>query len=61
MANGKVKVTLVKSPIGTKRAHRACVKGLGLKRLHESVELTDTPEVRGMIQRIRYLLRLDPV
>lgn len=61
MANGKVKVTLVKSPIGTKRAHRACVKGLGLKRLRDSVELTDTPEVRGMIQRIRYLLRLDPV
>lgn len=53
----KVKVTLVKSIIGTNEKHRACVRGLGLRRLNQSVELEDTPAVRGMINKVYYLLK----
>jgi large subunit ribosomal protein L30 len=57
-SSGKmIKVTLVKSPIGTRPAHRATVRGLGLRRVNSSVELMDTPEVRGMINRIFYLVK----
>ena len=55
----KVKVTLVKSPIGTLEAHRACVRGLGLRRLNQTVEVDDTPAVRGMIRRIDYLVKCE--
>jgi large subunit ribosomal protein L30 len=51
-----IKVTLVKSVIGTKQSHRACVRGLGLKRIRHTVEVIDTPEVRGMIARVYYLV-----
>ena len=54
-----LKVTLVKSTIGTLAAHRACVRGLGLRRLHDSVEVQDTPAIRGMINKVRYLLKLE--
>lgn len=57
----KIKVTLVKSPIGTKRNHRACVRGLGLRRLHQSVVLEDNPAVRGMINRVNYLVKSEVV
>lgn len=53
----KIKVTLVKSVIGTKPAHRACVRGLGLRRLNHTVEVADTPAIRGMINRVSYLLK----
>lgn len=59
MADKKIKVTLVKSVIGTKQAHRATVRGLGLRRLHHTVQVADTPEVRGMIRSINYLLRVE--
>jgi large subunit ribosomal protein L30 len=55
----KVKVTLVKSIIGTKQTHRACVRGLGLRRLNHSVELEDTTAVRGMINKVSYLLKCE--
>ena len=56
-ANGrKVKVTLVKSFASTREDHRATVRGLGLKRIRDSVELDDTPAVRGMINKVRYLV-----
>jgi large subunit ribosomal protein L30 len=55
----KLKVTLVKSPIACKQTHRQTVRGLGLRRLHQTVELEDTPAVRGMIQRVSYLVRLE--
>jgi large subunit ribosomal protein L30 len=55
----KVKVTLVRSTIGTKRPHRACVRGMGLTKLHQSVELPDTPETRGMIARVAYLVKCE--
>lgn len=57
MSDKKIKVTLVKSVIGTKQSHRATVKGLGLRHLHHSVELQDTPAVRGMINKVSYLLK----
>lgn len=60
-AKGKIKVTLVKSPIGTKQTHRACLRGLGLRRLHQSVILEDTPAIRGMIHRVNYLVRSEVI
>ncbi len=60
-AKGKIRVTLVKSPIGTKRSHRDCVRGLGLRRMHQSVVLEDTPAVRGMIQQVNYLVKSEVV
>jgi len=53
----KIKVTLVKSVIGTMGSHRACVRGLGLRRMHHTVEVEDTPAVRGMINKVSYLLK----
>jgi len=58
-ANKTVKVTLVKSVSGCKESHRATVRGLGLRRLHQTVQLLDTPAVRGMINRVNYLVRCD--
>ncbi len=57
MAEKKVKVTLVKGLMGTKQDHRATVRGLGLKRRNHTVELVDTPAVRGMINKVAYLLK----
>jgi large subunit ribosomal protein L30 len=54
-----IKVTLVRSPINTRASHRATVRGLGLRRLRHTVELEDTPAVRGMINKVGYLLRLE--
>ncbi len=55
----KIKVTLVKSPIGTIKSHRECVRGLGLRRLNHTVELEDTPAVRGMINKVSYLVKCE--
>ena len=52
----KISVTLVKSDAGGLKSHQACVKGLGLRRMHHTVEVLDTPENRGMINKVRYLL-----
>ena len=57
MADKKIKVALVKSLIGTKQSHRATVRGLGLRRLNSSAELQDTPAVRGMINKVSYLVK----
>jgi large subunit ribosomal protein L30 len=59
MSEKKVKVTLVKSVIGTKQSHRATVRGLGLRRISHTVELVDTPEVRGMINKVSYLVKCE--
>jgi len=60
MAKAKtVKVTLVKSKYGRLKNHKACVAGLGLRRMHQTVEVVDTPENRGMINKISYLLRVE--
>ena len=54
-----VKVTLIKSLIGTKQDHRATVRGLGLRRLNSSSVLVLTPSVTGMINKVRYLLKIE--
>ncbi|MFM9881133.1 MAG: 50S ribosomal protein L30 [Burkholderiaceae bacterium] len=53
-----VKVQLVRSPIGCKETHRATVRGLGLRKIRSISELEDTPAVRGMINKISYLVRV---
>ena len=53
-----VTVKLVRSPIGTRVDHRATVRGLGLRKIRSVSELVDTPEVRGMINKISYLVRV---
>jgi large subunit ribosomal protein L30 len=55
----QIKVTLVRSPIGYQPKHRECVRGLGLKRMHQTVVLEDTPSVRGMVNKIYYMVRVD--
>lgn len=54
-----VKVTLVKSPIGKLPRHKLCLQGLGLRRIRQSVEVEDTPAVRGMINKIDYMLAVE--
>ena len=55
----KIRVRLVKSTNGCKQGHRDTVRGLGLKRINQVSELADTPEVRGMINRVNYLVRTE--
>lgn len=59
MANKKLKVTLVRSPAGRGRRHMACVRGLGLRRIRHTVVLEDTPAVRGMIEKVNYLVKCE--
>ena len=54
-----IKVTLVKSTIGRIQAHKATVTGLGLRRMHHTVVLQDTPAIRGMINTVGYLLKVE--
>lgn len=61
MSNKTVKVTLVRSIHGRLKNHQACVRGLGLRRMHQTVEVIDTPENRGMINKANYLLRVEEV
>ncbi|HET7308466.1 MAG TPA: 50S ribosomal protein L30 [Gammaproteobacteria bacterium] len=57
----QLKLTLVKSFHGRLEKHRACVRGLGLRRMHHSVVVNDTPEHRGMIAKIDYMLKVEEV
>jgi large subunit ribosomal protein L30 len=57
-ANKTIKVKLVKSPIGCKQSHRDTVRGLGLRRMNSVRELQDTPAVRGMVNKIAYLVQV---
>jgi large subunit ribosomal protein L30 len=59
VANTKIRVTLVKSVHGRLQSHRDTVRGLGLRRMRHSVELDDTPQVRGMINKVAYMLRVE--
>lgn len=61
MATKKLRITLLKSPYGTGRKHMATVKGLGLRRRHHTVELDDTPAIRGMINKVSYMLKCEEV
>jgi large subunit ribosomal protein L30 len=55
----KVRVTLVRGLVGTRESHRATVRGLGLRRINHTVELEDTPAVRGMINKVAYLVKCE--
>ena len=55
----ELKVTLVKSKYGRLKSHKACVAGLGLRKMHQTVTVADTPENRGMINRVSYLLSVE--
>jgi len=59
MTKASIKVTQVKSTYGRLKNHRACVAGLGLRRIGHTVEVEDTPAVRGMINRVHYLVKVE--
>ena len=59
MADKKVKVTLVRSTNGRLDNHKACVRGLGIRRMHHTVTVDDTPENRGMINKVSYMLKVE--
>ena len=54
-----IKLTLVRSTNGRLQSHKDTVRGLGLRRMHHSVEVIDTPENRGMIKKISYMLKVE--
>ncbi len=58
-ANSKIKVTLTKSTNRREAKHKACVSGLGLRRIGHTVTIDDTPENRGMINKVSYLLAVE--
>ena len=58
-ANKTVKVTLTRSPFGKIKSHRESVRGLGLRRMHQTVEVEDTPCTRGMINKAYYMLKVE--
>lgn len=59
MADNTIRVTLVRSVSGRLAAHKACVFGLGIRRIHQTVEVQDTPENRGMINKVSYMLKVE--
>jgi len=59
MSGEKVRVTQIRSAIGYRRDQRATLKGLGIRKMHQTVELANTPEVRGMINKITHLLKVE--
>lgn len=59
MAKQQLKVTLVRSLHGRLQKHQACVRGLGLRRMHHTVTVADTPENRGMINKASYLFKVE--
>ena len=54
-----IKVTQTKSSIGRLPKHKACLKGLGLRKINHTVELEDTPCVRGMINKVNYMVKVE--
>mgnify|MGYP006077118399 FL=1 len=59
MAKKMIKVTQLRSAAGRLPAHRACIAGLGLRRIRHTVEVEDTPSVRGMINKVNYLIKVE--
>ena len=54
-----IKITLVRSPIGFSKPQKATVKALGIKKLHQTVEHKDTPVIRGMVAKVRHLVKVE--
>ncbi|HIF55207.1 MAG: 50S ribosomal protein L30 [Methylococcales bacterium] len=61
MADKKLSVTMIKSKIGRLKSHQACLQGLGLRKIRQTVEVIDTPENRGMINKVSYMLTVKEV
>jgi len=61
MTNKKLKLTMIKSKIGRLKNHHACLKGLGLRRMHQTVNVVGTPENLGMIKKISYMLKVEDI
>ena len=59
MAKKTLKITQLKSSIGRLKAHKACLRGLGLRRIRHVVEVEDTPSVRGMVNKISYMIKVE--
>ncbi len=59
MSKSTIKVTQTKSAIGRTDSHKACLKGLGLRRIGHTVEVEDTPSVRGMVNKVYYMVRVE--
>jgi len=59
MSDNKLKVTLVRSTNGRLASHKACVSGLGLRRMRHTVEVENTPSVRGMINKVSYMVKVE--
>jgi large subunit ribosomal protein L30 len=59
MAKSTIKVTQIRGSNGRLKNHRACIAGLGLRRIGHTVEVEDTPSIRGMINKVTYLLRIE--
>ena len=59
MAKATIKVTQIRSAHGRLKNHKACIAGLGLRRIGHTVEVEDTPSVRGMINKVNYILRIE--
>ena len=59
MAKGTIRVTQLRSIHGRLKSHRACITGLGLRRIGHTVEVEDSPSVRGMIDKVNYMLRVE--
>jgi len=59
MAKKKITVTQIKSTLGRLKNHKACIIGLGLRRIGHTIEVEDTPSVRGMINKVSYLIKVE--
>jgi len=55
----KVKITLVRSPLGNTGRHKATVRSLGLHRMHQTVEQVDTPQLRGMLSKVAHMVKVE--
>ncbi len=61
MATNKLSVTMTKSKFGRLPVHQACLKGLGLSKINQTVEIVNTPENMGMIKKISYMLKVEEI
>lgn len=59
MTNKLLSVTMTKSSIGRLKSHQECLKGLGLRKIHQTKRIVDTPENRGMINKVSYMLKIE--
>jgi len=61
MSEKKLKLTMVRSKNGRLASHKACIAGLGLRKMHQTVEVIDTPENRGMVNKVHYMLEVEEI